>query len=118
MYAVIRADLAMPPGKLSAQAGHAYTDALLSCLADDPASFAAFRASGLGSKVTLAARGLDEILRLRDACLDLGLPHALVVDSGHVLPPHFDGSPIVTALGIGPCRRERLRAMTKRLPCV
>ncbi len=112
MYAVLRGDLDMPRGKAAAQAGHAFTDALSTALDLRPADAARYRAEG-GPKAVVEARGLREIERAHEAALAAGLPCALVVDSGHVLPPHFDGSPVVTALGIGPCARAEARPVTK-----
>ncbi len=109
----------MPPGKLSSQAGHAYTDALWACLDQDPDRALNYRRTDIGgSKVTLEAKNLAQVERALRECEDLGVPHALVTDSQHVLPPHFDGNPVVTALGIGPCRRSEVHAITKRFRCV
>jgi peptidyl-tRNA hydrolase len=114
----------MSVGKIAAQAGHAYLDAFL---AADPATAARYRADGHGTKVCLAAPSLSALLLALDLAQARGLPHALVVDSGHVHPPDFDGSPVPTALGVGPatwaeCRRvvDRFRLLTDRkehLPC-
>lgn len=67
------------------------------------------------TKVCLKAKSLQQLLRAHDAAQKLGLPCALITDEHHVLPPHFDGSPIVTALGLGPARRCDAYAVTKRL---
>lgn len=109
----------MPAGKLAAQAGHAYTDALFACLDERPEDARAYRLNGVGgSKVTLQARNEDLLRRAAEQCREAGVPHALVIDSGHILLPHFDGSPVVTALGIGPIRRSEVRHITKRFRCV
>lgn len=34
------------------------------------------------------------------------------------MPPFFDGSPIVTALGIGPATREQIKKITKKFQLV
>ena len=110
----------MPPGKLSAQAGHAYTDALWACLDQDPARALSYRASGGigGSKVTLKAKNLYALERAMRECEAAGIPHALITDRDHVLLPHFTGEPVVTALGIGPCKRSECRHITKRFQVV
>jgi peptidyl-tRNA hydrolase len=109
----------MPPGKLSAQAGHAYTDALWACLDQDPDRALSYRTTGLGgSKVTIKAKNLAAIERARRECEEAGIPHALITDAEHVLPPHFTGEPIVTALGIGPCTKDECRHITKRFQVV
>jgi PTH2 family peptidyl-tRNA hydrolase len=119
MYAVVRRDLEMPPGKLSAQAGHAYTESLFDCIAARPQDAERYRLKvNGGSKVTVYARDLDEMRNLARLCAKAGVPHALFTDEGHVMPPHFDGRPIVTALGIGPLTRRQARPLVKRLAMV
>ncbi len=103
LYAIVRSDLEMPPGKLAAQAGHAFLESFL--VADDEAA-SEYRADGVGTKITLQARSLDDLQWAQFHCERMGVPCALIVDEGHVMPPHFDGNPIVTALGIGPIKRE------------
>lgn len=109
----------MPTGKLAAQAGHAYTDALLDCLDKRPDLVARYRAGdNAGSKATLKAKNEAALRRAYQECQAAGLPCALITDEHHILPPHFDGSPIVTALGIGPVSRKEARPITKRYNCV
>lgn len=109
----------MPPGKLAAQAGHAYTDALWACLDQAPDQALAYRTTGLGgSKVTIQAKNLAQLERAARECAEAGIPHAVVTDADHVLLPHFTGAPIVTALGIGPCTRAQCRHITKRFQVV
>lgn len=101
----------MSIGKLAAQAGHAYLDAFL---AAPPDLTALYRTDGHGTKVCLAARSLDELLLAKELASLHDVPHAFVVDSGHVHPPHFDGSPITTALGLGPVTRAQGRGVVDR----
>jgi peptidyl-tRNA hydrolase len=109
----------MPPGKLAAQAGHAYTDALWACLDQAPDQALAYRTTGLGgSKVTIQSKNLGQLERAARECAEAGIPHAVVVDADHVLLPHFTGAPIVTALGIGPVTRAQCRHITKRFQVV
>lgn len=119
-YAIIRADLDMPSGKLAAQAGHALCNSLLQFIAQHPERLAEFLdRGGSGSRVLLRARHLADLERARDEAVALGLPCYLMVDTGHVLPPHFDGStPVPTALGIGPCTRDAARPVVKRFRCL
>jgi PTH2 family peptidyl-tRNA hydrolase len=115
LYAIVRADLDMPVGKLAAQAGHAYEKSLLAALRDDPEILDAYHgADGLGTKVCLSANSEFRLLRAYEEAKAAGIPCALIIDQHHVLPPHFDGSPIVTALGIGPARKADVCAITKR----
>jgi PTH2 family peptidyl-tRNA hydrolase len=80
-----------------------------------------------GTKVVLLARDLDALQRAAYEAKAAGLPWALITDSGHVLPATFDGqawrqpfdgSPVVTALGLGPARRAEVRHITDRLALV
>jgi PTH2 family peptidyl-tRNA hydrolase len=117
-FALVRGDLSMSPGKLAAQAGHAFLDAFLVTLETDPARAAAYRASAPGTKVVLAAPTLAELEYAYALAQRAGLPCALIVDEGHILPPHFDGPPLVTALGLGPVRRREVRHITDRFALV
>jgi PTH2 family peptidyl-tRNA hydrolase len=110
----VRGDLAMGAGKTAAQAGHAYLNCYLRALKDHPEDAVAYQADGLGTKVCLVAPNEFRLLQAHERALAAGLSCALITDSGHVLPPHFDGSPIITALGLGPARRDAVRAITKR----
>lgn len=101
----------MPIGKLSAQAGHAFLE---SYLKSDSQIQTEYRSDGLGTKITLQARHLDDLLWAQYRCEQRGISCALIIDSEHVMPPHFNGSPIVTALGIGPVRREAISFITKK----
>lgn len=109
----------MPPGKLSAQAGHAYTDTLLQAQKTDPSLVADYRDRGKGgSKVTLRSKTLHKLLRAYNEIRDLGIPCTVVVDQNHILPPHFNGDPIITAIGVGPCTQDQVRHILKRFNCV
>jgi peptidyl-tRNA hydrolase len=118
LYAIVRGDLFMPPGKLAAQAGHAFLDAYLASLDLRPACSRAYRADGHGTKVALLARRLEDLVLAGAMARRAGIPTALVTDSGHILPPDFDGSPIVTALGIGPAKRSEVRRITRHFALV
>lgn len=115
LYAIVRQDIQMSSGKLAAQAGHAYTDSLLAALTTAPARVDAYQDPTLGgSKVTLKAKRLSHLLDAYRDALSLDIPCAIIVDRHHVHPPDFDGSPIITALGIGPCTKAEARTITKR----
>lgn len=119
MFAIVRHDLDMPSGKLSAQAGHAYTDALIDAQSIAPELAENYRdpAKG-GSKVTLKAKNLNKMIAAYNQARLDGLPCAIVVDQQHILPPHFDGSPIITAVGIGPCTKSQCEHITKKFNCL
>jgi len=131
----------MTNGKATAQAGHAFQDAYLKSLFTDFRSalkdgsttlqnFDSFReffaasahqsiageylGDSHGTKITLKAKNLSALLKAKEEAERAGLPCALITDANHIHPPHFDGSPIITALGIGPCRRHEIHHITKR----
>ena len=72
----------------------------------------------MGTNVVLKAKNLSAIERAMHDAEAAGIPCALITDAGHIMLPHFDGSPIITALGIGPCRREEIEHITKRFNCI
>jgi peptidyl-tRNA hydrolase len=114
MYAIYRADLEMPPGKLSAQCGHAYLNAYDEAKLLRPAVTAGYKGSGNGTKICMYAKNLGGLLRAYREARAADLPCSLIIDRGHVLAPHFDGTPIITALGIGPAYRDEVEHITKR----
>lgn len=113
----MRGDLQMSAGKLAAQAAHAHAQTLIAYLMRHPEHAAHFHAQGSsGSRIVCIAKNEQQLLSAFDQARRLDLPCALFSDSGHVLPPHFDGNPILTGLGLGPAPREVLRAITRRFP--
>ena len=104
----------MPAGKIASQAGHAFLDSYLIARDLGLSEAQEYRGDSHGTKVVLVAPTLAKLLDAQHAAEALGLPHALITDSGHILPPHFTGAPIVTALGIGPARRHQVQSITKR----
>lgn len=98
----------MPAGKIAAQAGHAFIGALSAGLQSADPEFrrwsGEYAAEAIGTKVCLEA-DLKHLIRLEEHLRRQGIPCFLVEDSGHVLPPDFDGSPVVTALGVSPLPR-------------
>lgn len=114
----MRSDLNMSPGKMAAQTGHAFLDTFDKCLREDPDRAARYHNGCHGTKVILGAKDLDSLRCIYERAKAEGLPCTVITDSGHVMLPHFDGSPIVTAVGIGPVQREEIHHITKRLPLV
>lgn len=109
----------MPIGKLSAQAGHAYTDTLTLAITEAPEAYSKYRNENTGgSKVTLKAKNEDHLIKAYNQALEEGIPCSIVVDREHIFPPHFDGSPIITALGIGPCTKSQIQHITKKFQCL
>lgn len=108
----------MEPGKLAAQAGHAFTDALWSCIKTNPNLAHAYQEGPGGSKVVLKAKNLHQLKRAARECAEAGIAHALFEDRDHVCLPHFDGSPVITALGVGPCTYAEAYHIMKRFSAV
>lgn len=102
----------MTHGKAASQAGHAFQDSFLTA---SPDLTKAYLADG-GTKIVLTVPGERELCDLFHKAKLAGLPCAMVVEKGHVMPPHFDGSEIVTAVGIGPVMRSAAKALTRDLP--
>lgn len=114
LYAVLRGDLKMPPGKAAAQAGHAFSDVIWeSLISENRDRINAYMSRDTdtihGAKVVLVAPDLFDLRNIETEAFDLGIPTVLITDSGHVLLPHFTGSPVITALGIGPCTKAEAR---------
>lgn len=103
----------MSGGKQAAQLGHAFVNTLLEAAKSNPEIIDEYQQDGLGTKVCLSAR-LDEIHRAYLLAQEKSLPCSLIIDSGHIHLPDFDGSPIITALGIGPCTREQIKEIVKK----
>lgn len=114
MYAIYRADLEMPPGKLAAQCGHAYLNAHEKAKTERPDITAGYKGTGNGTKICMYAKNLGQLLRAYRELVAAKIPCDLIIDRGHVLAPHFDGKPIITALGVGPAYREEIEHVLKR----
>lgn len=104
----------MPPGKIASQAGHAYVNAYINSLNQRPEIAEYYQRDGIGTKVCLVAKNQDQLIRAYELAQAQGLPCSLIIDQHHVLPPHFTGEPIITALGIGPARKDEIHHITKR----
>ena len=118
LYAIIRADLGMTPGKLSAQAGHAFLNAYLEAFEKDPQLAKEYQKDGIGTKICLQAKNLNQLLKIENHLKADDMPASLIIDSGHIMPPHFLGQPIITALGAGPMTTETAKKYFKRLKLV
>lgn len=118
MYAIVRANLKMSPGKMAAQTGHAFLDTFDLCRKEYPDRASLYTSDGHGTKVVLSVPDQFTLDLLYERAKSEGLPCSLIVDSGHVMLPHFDGSPVVTALGIGPVYRHEIHHITGSLELV
>lgn len=114
MYAIFRSDLEMSPGKMSAQAGHAFTMCYENAVLQRPDITAQYKGTGNGTKICMSAKNLGQLIRAYRDCIAAKIPCELIIDRGHILPPHFNGDPIITCLGIGPAYKEEIAHITKR----
>jgi PTH2 family peptidyl-tRNA hydrolase len=107
-----RRDLKMRKGKIAAQCAHASMAVFFKRNQGGPAgldipldgpmaewSLARF------AKVVLSVEGEDELMRAHELALELGLPSAVITDSGRT---EFHGVPTRTAMAIGPAAREEI----------
>ena len=101
----------MTAGKAASQAGHAFLDSFLTAPTDITE---AYLADG-GTKIVLTVPGERQLVDAFHKAKAARLPCAMVVEQNHVMPPSFDGSPIPTAIGIGPVMRSQAREITRRL---
>jgi peptidyl-tRNA hydrolase len=113
----------MSPGKLAAQAGHAFTEALhvagtdYDLDSDVHENYLKYQTEHPGTKVVLCAPDEAALHRIYATAWKF-VPCTLVYDSGHVLPPHFDGKPILTALGLGPTTKAKAAPFIGKLALV
>lgn len=105
---MVRRDLKMPIGKACSQAGHAY---LMSFLAADAERQRRYHSDGLGTKICLEARSLDELLRAEAWAKSAGLPCSLITDTGNNTT--FGGVATISALGIGPLSEAEARPLRR-----
>ena len=109
----------MTPGKLASQAAHGAKNVLLLAYQKDPQLVRLYQGPNfLGTQIILSAPHEEALLLAYEKAKEAGLITSLIIDSGHVMPPHFDGSPIITCLGIGPCSYEQAKKITKKFKLV
>lgn len=102
----------MTPGKITAQAGHAYLGAFARSDRELQEQYHGGFPESPGTKVCLAAQDDAELLALRDECQARNLPHCLVIDSG--CQNFFAGAPTITALGVGPVTKQQAKPILGR----
>ena len=109
----------MTVGKLSSQSCHAAKNCAILASQTNPNLLRLYQGpSFLGTQIILRAKNEFALQRAFREASEAGLITSLIIDEHHVMPPHFDGSPICTALGIGPCTKEEAEFITKRFELV
>lgn len=104
---LVRSDLKLGKGKLSAQVAHASVDALLKTNKED---ISKWHGQGM-KKSVLKVAGLDELLEYKKKAEDACLITALITDAGHTQIP----AGTVTCLAIGPDDEKRIDKITGAL---
>lgn len=108
---VIRDDLKMSIGKLSAQVAHAAVTCALEAKAKKPKWFSEWYREGQ-RKVVLRVDDLEKLHLLKERAARAKLPIALISDAGLTeLPPNT-----TTCLGIGPAPENEIDPITGSLP--
>lgn len=111
LVVVVRDDLKMSLGKLSAQVAHAAVSCALEAKARKQKWFSEWFGEGQ-RKVVLKVGSLDELRALKDKAVRAKLPNALIADAGLTeLPPGT-----ATCLGIGPAPARDIDPITGSLP--
>lgn len=107
---LVRKDLKLTRGKMSAQVSHASVEATLKSHKDD---IKKWRADGM-KKSILAVDNRQQLIAFKQKAEDAGLVVALITDAGHThLKPGT-----MTCLGIGPAKEEKIDEVTGELKLI
>lgn len=124
---IVRKDLNMRKGKIGAQCAHASMKVIFDMMEykkdtnngntavyqlEVPQVISAW-IDGIFTKVVVYVNSLEELEELAHKAKFLGVPHAMITDSGKT---EFGGIPTKTALAIGPDDEEVINAITGHLP--
>ena len=104
---LVKEDLKLPKGKLSAQVAHAAVDAAAK---SDKKIVDLWKKEG-GKKIVLKVKDEKELFKYKEMAEDSVLKTALITDAGHtVLEPGT-----ITCLGIGPDLEEKIDKISGKL---
>ena len=107
---LVRQDLKLPKGKMSAQCAHAAVEAVLR---SDKDKVKEWRSSGSG-KIVVKVDNKEELYKYNQMAKDLGLTTALITDAGKtVIAPGTD-----TCVAIGPDDDDQIDKITRNLKLV
>lgn len=112
LYAIVRSDLGMSPGKTASQAGHAYLGAFIHANSELQSAYHAEFPEHPGTKICLTAKNLNHLLNAKELAEASGIPTYLVTDTG--CENFFNGEPTITALGLGPATKDQIKHITRR----
>lgn len=107
---LVREDLKLTRGKMSAQASHASVGSVLKSHKDDIKKWQDY---GM-KKVILKVKDLAELYSYKQKCEDAGLVCMLITDAGHT---HLEPN-TVTCLGVGPDKVEKIDKVTGKLALI
>ena len=107
---VVRSDLKLPKGKMSAQVAHASVEAVLKTLTRSKRKVSEWRRKG-SKKVVVKVATLPELLKLKAEAENNNLVCSLITDAGKtVIAPGT-----ITCLAIGPDEEEEIDKVTAKL---
>ncbi|MDD5178398.1 MAG: peptidyl-tRNA hydrolase Pth2 [Candidatus Nanoarchaeia archaeon] len=107
---IVRSDLKLSKGKMSAQCSHASVEAVLK---SDKKKVSEWQKEGM-KKVVLKVNDLKELLKYNQLAKDSGLVTSLIKDAGRTeIEPGT-----ITCVGIGPDDDVKIDAVTKNLKLV
>ena len=107
---LVRQDLKLPKGKMSAQCAHAAVEAVLR---SDKDKVKEWRSSGSG-KIVVKVDNKEELYKYNQMAKDLRLTTALITDAGKtVIAPGTD-----TCVAIGPDDDDQIDKITRNLKLV
>ena len=110
---LVRADLKLPKGKMSAQVAHGSVEAVLRSLKTAKEKVKEWRKQG-SKKVVLKVPTEKEMLKYNQLAKDAGLVTAMITDAGRtVIAPGTR-----TCVGIGPDSQEEIDSICKDLKMV
>ncbi|MDD5253869.1 MAG: peptidyl-tRNA hydrolase Pth2 [Candidatus Nanoarchaeia archaeon] len=107
---LVRQDLKLSKGKMSAQCSHASVEAVLKSYKDKVMTW---QKEGM-KKVILKVKDLDELLKYNQLAKDIGLKTALIKDAGRTeIEPGT-----ITCVGVGPDEDTKIDSITKTLKLI
>lgn len=110
MVVIIRNDLKLSCGKISAQVAHGAVNCALSSRKHNKKWFKRWYKEGQ-KKVVLKTDNLDQLYKLKSESERNGITTSLVIDAGFTeIPPNT-----ITCLGIGPASNELIDSITGKL---